>query len=303
MLHISCILGTSSRKRFITAHISKVDEPSPKRKPLKIAPKPASSNVVPVLQGLLNVDNISTYMTVTCNDGSTNTMQTPLKIAKVELCENIDSCAPGLPKPILYPSKESDVCKHIPSVSDTNLVKSETDTENSSSITSATKSLTLSPFSIVISTPPHTSSQGKIRLTSTPNKSDLCTPIRASTTNTTWISPIRTNVKSAVLTTPPGGTIFNPSAIIHLTPSRSKENSSSTRRSPTTGSLRDLGLPGLTPLKKTQTKLDMNSSAEASFTINNSSFARLLSDFHLDSIGDLNSEDIANISFSITDTS
>lgn len=163
-----------------------------------------------------------------------------------------------------------------------------------------------SPLHAMLRTPPKSGT--KSRLTSTPTKSDeYSSPL--------WISPIRGFTPLSADGHLLDSGIFTPlreSGLATSTPNREDEEGASPKLntpmrayasphlrvynekspSPRAGSLRDLGLPGLTPLKLTP------NSPNIGFGVNQS-FAKLFGDIQLDSMLDEGMPiDVANISFS-----
>lgn len=154
-----------------------------------------------------------------------------------------------------------------------------------------------SPAGALMSTPPKPGSQ-----THSPSSAHVGTPLSP------WISPIK-NITALTDENRPLEGFFTPNGkLATSTPNGGKCKSRNQRssnglivKSPRIGSLRDLGLPGLTPLKTSQRSPNTHSTDEGSpntSLISNRSFQRLLGDFHLDSMMDQvdDSLDIANFS-------
>ncbi len=150
-----------------------------------------------------------------------------------------------------------------------------------------------SPMRCLLQTPPQF--KDKKKYTSTPTETNPGSP--------SWISPIHgltpimgednPLLDSGIFTPNIKLSTSTPEHISSSTHSRSSTNS----RSPKLGSLRDLGLPGLTPGKSP--KFLVEGSPDISFNISNQSFTKLLGEFHLDSMDeDGLPVDMGNLSFS-----
>ena len=156
-----------------------------------------------------------------------------------------------------------------------------------------------SPMRYLLETPPQFKKTKKYN-TSTPTENTPESP-------GTWISPIHglTPIDSEHNPLLDSGTFTPNDKMSTSTPNRdgpsSRGSKFSFNLSPKLGSLRDLGLPGLTPFK-TPPKFMSSGSPDSSFNMSNQSFTKLLGEFHLDSVMDDGIPiDMGNLSFSALD--
>ena len=202
---------------------------------------------------------------------------------------------PGLPKPKMYKTRRPRKDPHTdirhdssekrlaldkettPESSPGNQMDSQESVRISSAMLASIEKEFSSPMRILLQTPPQFKKQKKYN-TSTPTENTPESP-------GSWISPIHglTPISSEDNPLLDSG-IFTPNDKMSTsTPNRDGRSSFSFNLSPRLGSLRDLGLPGLTPLK-TPPKFLSSGSPDSSLNMSSHSFTKLLGEFHLDSV-------------------
>ena len=201
----------------------------------------------------------------------------------------------GLPKPRMYrhkkPRKEKQECRQDSSEKEKSILLGQDDVDNNmQSVIAKIENNFTSPMRVLLKTPDKPK-EGAVR-TSTPCRNMPNSP-------GAWISPIKgltPGSEEKLLDLDSG--FLTPEAKMHLMGSDSSEKSNKSG-SPNLGlgSLREFGLPGLTPLK---TPLGAalyitEDSPNGSLNLSNQSFTKLLGDFHFDSMME---EGLANISWS-----
>ncbi len=203
----------------------------------------------------------------------------------------------GLPRPKMYrhkkPRKEKQECRQDSSEKEKSIFLGQESESNLRSIVANIEKNFTSPMRILLKTPTkHKQSEGVLR-TSTP-----CRDVPHSPGS--WISPIKgltPGSEDKLLDIDSG--FLTPEAKITLGLTSCSSGKSKSSGSPTLGSLRELGLPGLTPLKTPLGGIVIGHSPDNSLNLSNQSFSKLLGEFHLDSMmEDGLAVDIANISWS-----
>ncbi len=200
---------------------------------------------------------------------------------------------PGLPVPKMYKSRRPRKDPHTDirhDSSEKRLQLQKETTPDSSPVNQAVKASAAvsdavlasieknlsSPMKVLLQTPPQFKNKKKYN-TSTPAENTPESPV-------SWISPIHglTPITGDENTLLDSG-IFTPKDKMSTSTPDRLGGSTKASKSPKLGSLRDLGLPGLTPLK-TPPRVAGSGSPDSSFSMSNQSFNKLLGEFHLDSV-------------------